>query len=432
MPSKVIFAIVIGTILEYFDFLLFAHFSLIITPLFFSELDPIVASLQGISLLSIGFLMRPIGATIFGRIGDLKGRKPALSFALLCMTLPTFVISFIPDYKTIGIAAPIILILCRMVQGISLGGEYTNAGILLMELSPLNKRCFYSGILCASASVGGAIALACAFIILYSNAPSWAWRVPFFLASLLGFASYKLRMILLESPEFINFQQQEDFSIVHIQTENSSKTKSAFFITITIGALTGTLIWTSMTYTNFYLTRILEWQAIEAASMTFLFHMVYIIATPLIGILGDNIKNPQSIMLKSAVMAALLSYPLFFCLTHGYVIITQIGFGLLSSFFGACAHSTMVDLYPGYKRCQSISLGFAIGMGIGGAAPLIEIWLADTTNDYMAPAIYVSAIAVIGAIAVYLYPSSKKRENDSTLAFSEIFKPHEEKRRVNK
>ena len=428
MPSKVLLAIVIGTILEYFDFLLFAHFSLIITPLFFSELDPIVASLQGISLLSIGFLMRPIGAVIFGRIGDLKGRKPALSFALLCMTLPTFVISFIPDYKTIGIMAPIILVLCRMIQGISLGGEYTNAGVLLMELSSFKRRGFYSGILCASASVGCIIALICSFIILHFNVPQWTWRVPFFLASLLGFASYKLRIILLESPEFIKLQMHETFSKNFIPNKKVLENKIAFFITVSIGALVGGLIWTSLTYTNFYLTRILEWQATEAVFMTFLFLMVYIIATPLIGILGDYIGKAHLIMLWSAILATFISYPLLFCLTHGYVIITQIGFGLLSSFFGACTHAIMVDLYPIHKRCQSISLGFSIGMGIGGATPLIEIWLADTTNDYITPAIYISALAVIGSIAVYLYPSNRKKEEDKIpQVFNETIEKHEKK-----
>ncbi|MBY0280948.1 MAG: MFS transporter [Alphaproteobacteria bacterium] len=411
MPSKTLLAIVAGTILEYFDFLLFAHFGLIITPLFFCELDPIVATLQGITLLAIGFFMRPIGAVIFGRIGDLKGRKPALVFALLCITLPTFVISLLPGYKTIGITAPFILILCRMIQGISLGGEYTNAGILLMELSSFKKRGFYSGVLCASASVGCTIALICSYIVLRFEMFVWAWRIPFLLASLLGLASYKLRVMLLESPEFISSQKNNTPSETPVQTEKISENKIAFFITISIGAFVGALIWTPMAYTNFYLTKVLEWQATDAVFMTLLLLVTYITTTPLAGILGDHIKKVPSLMLWTALLATFLSYPLLLCLTHGYVVITQIGFGLLASFFGACVHPVMIDLYPTHKRCQSISLGFAIGMGIGGTTPLIEIFLADITNDYTSPAIYISVLAITSAIAMYLHPFVEIKNN---------------------
>ena len=420
MPPKVLLTVVIGTILEYFDFLLFAHFGLIIAPLFFDEIDPIICALYGFSLLGIGFIMRPLGAIIFGKIADSKGRIQALSFSILWVTFPTFIISFLPGYKVIGIAAPLILISCRIAQGLSLGGEYTNAGVLLMELSPPEKRGFYSGILCASASLGGLCALSCAFLILYIDVPSWAWRLPFFISALLGFVGYKLRSILFKNEEFYKLKTNNILNKNDPQQEKISNNKIAFFIIVSLGALIGVLTWTGISYTNFYLTKILEWNATEAASMTFLTMITYAGTLPLIGKLGDRIGNAQSIMLYTAILTIFSSYPLLFCLTHGLPIVTQIGFGLLASFFGASVHAIMSDLYPKPKRCQKISLGFSIGLGIGGATPTVEVWLSDSLNDFMIPAFYISLIAVIAAIATCLYPSVKKNNQSYNLSRNPI------------
>jgi MHS family proline/betaine transporter-like MFS transporter len=236
MSLKVFWAVVIGTVLEYFDFLLFAHFSLIIAPLFFPDIDPIVAAIQALGLFAAGFVMRPLGAIIFGWIGDSRGRKHALSSSVLWAALPTLIICFLPSYNSIGIMAPIILILCRMAQGFSLGGEYINAGILLMEHAPLEKRGFYSSILCASAAVGCILALACTFFILNSSMPSWAWRVPFFLGSVAGLMTYKMRKILIESPEFFVFQKQHSTNFV-FSWKQILEDKKPFLIVMSIGAL---------------------------------------------------------------------------------------------------------------------------------------------------------------------------------------------------
>lgn len=413
MPSKILLAVVIGTVLEYFDFFLFAHFSLIIAPHFFTDLDPIIASIEGLSLLSVGFIMRPLGAIFFGKIGDSKGRKPALAFAILWTSIPTFIISCLPTYHTIGIFAPIILILCRMGQGFFVGGEYTNAGIFLMEHASLEKRGFYSSILCISASLGSLIALACAFVILNCDSPSWAWRVPFFLASVCGFIGYKLRTILIESPEISNFQKNISTNTQKPTWQIMAENKKAFFVIVASGALVGTLISTPVTYTNFYLTKIREWSGGDAVYMTLFFLVIYIGILPFVGKLCDRIGKTQPIMLGATVAATLLSYPLFFCLTHGYVIITQIGFALFASFYEASIHKAMIELYPTYVRCRAISLGYTLGMSVGGASPMTEAWLTDITNNHLAPAMYVSVISIIGVIAMCLYPSARRQSQGS-------------------
>ncbi|MBY0461870.1 MAG: MFS transporter [Alphaproteobacteria bacterium] len=412
MSLKVFWAIVIGTLLEYFDFLLFAHFSLIIAPLFFPDSDPIVSAIQALGLFAVGFFMRPLGAIIFGRIGDSKGRKPALSASVLWAALPTLTICFLPTYGVIGIFAPIILILCRMAQGLSLGGEYTNAGVLLMEHTPPEKRGFYSSILSIAGTSGSTAALFCAFIILRPDMPSWAWRVPFFLGSIAGLIGYKMRKILAESPEFSVIQNRHDVPSF-FSWKQILKDKKPFLITIAIGALVGVLLWTPVTYTNFYLTKIMEWNASDSALMTFLATMTYIAVLPFAGILCDRI-GARTIMLRSALIAAFLSYPLFLCLTHGFVAITQIGFASLVGFFGAAIHHVMIDLYPVHKRCRAISLGFSLGLAIfGGTSPMIAAWLVDVTGDHTAPALYISIVSIAGALAMYSYPLFKIRDKNN-------------------
>ncbi len=419
MSFKVFWAVVIGTVLEYFDFLLFAHFSLVIAPLFFPDSDPILSAIQGLGLFAVGFFMRPLGAIIFGKIGDLRGRKPALSVSVLWAALPTFIICFLPTYNAIGIFAPIILILCRMAQGLSLGGEYTNSGVLLMEVTPLEKRGFYSSILCASASVGGIIALGCSFVILYSDSPPWAWRIPFFLGSVAGLIGYKMRKILSESPEFFALQNGQKLTS-SFSWKQILEDKKSFFITLAIGALVGVLLWTPVTYTNFYLTKIVEWNARDAVFMTFLANITYIAVLPFAGIICDRI-GARTIMLRSTLAASFLSYPLFLCLIHGYIAITQTGFASLVGFFGAAIHHVMIDLYPVQKRCQAISLGFSLGLAIfGGTAPMIAAWLVDLTGDHTAPALYISIISIVAALAMRSYPLAKRQTERFRLKASNV------------
>lgn len=405
MSFKVFWAVVVGTVLEYFDFLLFAHFSFILAPLFFPDIDPIISAIQTLGLFAVGFLMRPLGAIIFGRIGDYKGRKHALSASILCSALPTLIVCFLPSYNIIGVAAPLILIFCRMTQGLSLGGEYINAGIFLMEHTPSAKRGLYSCVLCVSATVGCILALICAFVILYFDTPLWVWRIPFFLGSVAGLISYKMRKILVESPEFLKFQKHHH--AVNFSWKQTLKDKKPFFIIIAVGALFGVLIWTPITYTNFYITRILEWRAKDAVFMTLLANMTFGITALIAGIFSNR-QKPQTIMLRTALIASLLTYPLFLCLTHGYIALTQIGFSVLAGFFTAPIHRLMLDLYPVHKRCQAISFGFSLGAAIfGGPSPMISAWLVDVTNDHSAPAIYVFITSLMAAWALYLYPSAK-------------------------
>lgn len=401
MNKKILFATVVGTALEYFDFLLCAHFSLILAPLFFPESNPIVASILTLGLFAVGFIMRPIGGIIFGTIGDRVGRKRSLSASFFWIALPTLGMCLMPTYAQIGIYAPVGLLLCRMAQGLSLGGEYNNAGIFLMEHVEDNRQGFYSSILAGSGTVGSMAALGCAYLVLHSENPEVLWRIPFFFGALMAVLGYRMRQILTETPVF-----QRTMKMAVQSDMNTWKTillkKKSFLIVISIGALTGILVWIPVTYTNFYLTKIVGWQTTEAIPITLVALVTYVATLPLMGMLGDRIGF-RMVMLLGALSTIVMAYPMFYLLTQGYVVAAQIGFTLLASTFGSVIHALMAIMYPVTQRCRAISLGFSIGISIGGASPMVSAWLVNVTGSNLAPALYMMFVACWGLWAMLAY-----------------------------
>jgi MHS family proline/betaine transporter-like MFS transporter len=401
-------AAIIGNVLEYFDFLLFAHFSFILTPLFFSNTNPTVTSIVTLGLFAVGFIVRPIGGLLFGTMGDRLGRKTSLTRSILWIALPTFCIGCMPTYETIGFFATFLVLMCRIMQGLSLGGEYANAGIFLMEHVDKNKRGFYSGLLVASGSVGSLAGLGCVYLVLRSGTIEWGWRIPFLLSSILGMCAYQLRKYLSETPEFVEFSnisQGHQNKKLSGWKEILSK-KQAFLTTIGIGALVSVLVWIPVTYTNFYLTKTLGWSATEAMPMIVLALVNFIVSAIFMGYLGDKLGFSR--MMQIAAFVTILSaYPLFYALVSGYVVFAQIGFTVLAAAFGATVHAAMVSLYPAEERCRAISVGISTGISLGGASPMIAASLVTLTGDELSPALYVIFLAMLGLVAMLYYKPYK-------------------------
>lgn len=421
MRYSIALATIAGNILEYFDFLLLAHFSGIFSKIFFPTDDAIVSSLNTLVIFAIGFVMRPLGGAIFGGLADKKGRRMGLSYSILFAALPTFAIACLPTYETVGWVAPILLILCRMGQGLSIGGECTNAGIFLMEHANIKRRCFYSSLLVASGSIGSLCGLGCAFIVVLPNMPSWAWRVPFLIGAILGLFAYQLRRIVQESPEFIHYQNRVQSNLTtdnnkNINGDNRSNTNNSsssirfpftysqgLIMTIILGAMVGVSVWIPITYTNFYLTKLAGYGATYGIQYTLVAIVSYILLLPIFGFLADRLGARQ-VSLTFAVLLFISAYPIFNLLIKGNHFMAQVLLALLAAGFGASQHAIMLSLYPVQKRCQGAAIGFSIGLGVfGGSSPAIAGWLTQITHNLSSPSLYIMAVSLLAVIAMFWY-----------------------------
>lgn len=417
MRYSIVLATIAGNILEYFDFLLLAHFAGIFSKIFFPTDDPIVSSLNSLVIFAIGFVMRPLGGAIFGGIADKKGRRTGLSYAVLFAALPTFAIACLPTYETAGWLATALLILCRMGQGLSIGGECTNAGIFLMEHAKENRRCFYSSLLVASGSIGSLCGLGCAFLVVLPDMPNWAWRVPFFIGSILGLFAYQLRKFVQESPEFVHYQnrismvQTNPNANANVSTNNHDISNALFpfsyrqglVMTIILGAMVGVSVWIPITYTNFYLTKIAGFNASYGIHYTLVAIVSYILLLPVFGFLADKLGARQ-VSLSFAVFLLLSAYPIFNILTTGNHFIAQVLLAMFAAGFGASQHAIMLTLYPVQRRCKGAAIGFSIGLGVfGGTAPAIAGWLTQMTHNVCSPSLYIMLVSLLAMVAMFWY-----------------------------
>ena len=404
----IILAAIVGNTLEFFDFFLFAHFGFILTPLFFLNPDPVITSIVSLGLLSVAFIMRPVGGLLFGTIGDYFGRKQSLFRSILWIALPTFCIGCMPTYQQIGLTSTFAVLICRMLQGLSAGGVYSNAGVFLMEHVDKNKRGLYSGFLAASVSIGSLMALGCVWCVMRTEHREWTWRIPFLISALLGILAYKLRKYISETPEYLRYISQRNTIYQKNQRLKVSSwneilsRKQAFLTTIGIGALVSVMFWTPVAYTNFYLVKIAEWTVEEAMPALLIALISYTIFSIIMGYVGDKIGFRK--LMRVAAMAIIVSaYPLFYALASEEIIVTQISFTVLAAAFSSAIHAVMIELYPVDERCRAISVGTSTGIALGATLPMVAAWLVNITGDTLSPALFVVLLGVFGLFSMQYY-----------------------------
>lgn len=230
---------------------------------------------------------------------------------------------------------------------------------------------------------------------------------------------YKMRQILRETPEFKAFSGK--YAYQHFAEsrcwQDIFAAKKSFLTVIGIGAMVGALVWTFSTYTSYYLTKVAGWSTTDAIPVTLVGLVGHICVLLLIGFLGDRVGF-RPIMSVAAFCTLVLAYPLFYLLTHDFAIYAQIGFALLAGAYGAAIHAVMVNLFPVAQRCRAISVGFSIGISLGGASPMIAASLVAATGNEVAPAFYIMLIALFGLWAILSrrpYESFKKERMGSAL-----------------
>ncbi|MDQ3110586.1 MAG: MHS family MFS transporter [Bacteroidota bacterium] len=313
---KVILASSAGTLIEWYDFYIFGSLSTIISERFFPKEHPTAAYLATLAIFATGFIVRPFGAIIFGRIGDRVGRKYTFLITLLLMGLSTFAIGLVPGFGRIGIAAPIIVLLLRLIQGLALGGEYGGAAIYVAEYSPPERRGFFTSFIQTTATFGLFISIA---VILATRAclkadefNSWGWRIPFLLSIVLVMVSYIIRRKLHESPEFSALKASGKTSKNPIKESFGKKENLKWVLLALFGACAGQgVVW----YTGqFYaLTFLQKTMNIEFVQSNVIIAAALILGTPLFiyfGRLSDTVGR-KKIMMTGLILAALAYYPIY-------------------------------------------------------------------------------------------------------------------------
>ncbi len=433
---KVIGASSAGTLIEWYDFYIFGSLALIIAEHFFpagSDGNSTIALLSTLATFATGFIVRPFGAVIFGRMGDLLGRKHTFLVTLVLMGAATFTIGLLPTYKEIGILAPLGLLVLRLVQGLALGGEYGGAATYVAEHSPKNQRGFYTSFIQTTATLGLFISLgvilATRTLLGESDFKMWGWRIPFLLSVVLIGLSYLLRRKLHESPVFARLKASGKTSQTPIRDSFGNPENRKIVLIALFGATAGQgVIWyTGQFYALYYLQTVLKINAITANQIIAL---ALVLGTPFFivaGWLSDKIGR-KPIMMTGHLLAIVFYFPIykgmmtlsgynaanpamplheprFFALT--LLVLAQVFFVTLV--YGPIA-AFLVELFPAKIRYTSMSLPYHIGNGVfGGLVPLIGTAAVAATGNPFAGLFYPIAIAGLTFLTAALFLREPKK-----------------------
>lgn len=401
-PSKVriAIAVAIGNFMEWFDFAVYGFFAVIIGQLFFpADTDPFVAILSSLAVFAVGFFMRPLGGFILGPIGDRYGRRTSLAISVLAMGAATTLIGLLPVYHTVGIIAPILLVLCRCIQGLSAGGEWTGSAAYLIESTPTPHRGKFGSIISATAAlatiVGSLFALFLNNTLSESDLLAWGWRIPFLLAAPLALVGLYIRMRLGETPVYKQIEAQdkvEKSPILRSLRENLRP----ILLTLAIAAVQGTGFYYLATYVVNYLTTTVGLERGAALGMSAIGLTVYLILCPLAGALSDRFGR-RRLNIIGTIGYILLPIPVFWMMSSGQAVPVVGGMILLTIIQSLVSVTTvvmLVELFPASNRSSASAIGFNLALAfIAGPAAYIGTWLAGTTGDPVSPAWYLVLLA---------------------------------------
>lgn len=413
---KVIAASSAGTMIEWYDFYIFGSLATILASQFFPAGNPTANFLKTLATFAVGFAVRPFGALVFGRIGDLVGRKFAFLVTLLIMGGSTAAIGFLPSYAKIGIAAPIILVLLRLLQGLALGGEYGGAAVYVAEHAPDGKRGFYTSFIQTTATLGLFVSL---IVILVTRHyvgeeafKEWGWRIPFLLSILLVGMSYYIRIRLKESPLFTKLKDAGTTSKAPIQESFGTWSAWKIFFLVLFGATAGqAVVWyTGQFYALFFLQTVLK---VPIATAYGIVAVALLLGAPLFivfGSLSDRIGR-KKIMMAGNLLAALSYYPIYHAmkaysdpvqpvvlmlLVFVQVIFVTMVYGPIAAF--------LVESFPARIRYTSMSLPYHFGNGwFGGFLPLIATAVVAKTGNIYAGLIYPITVALVTFVVGSIY-----------------------------
>jgi MHS family shikimate/dehydroshikimate transporter-like MFS transporter len=416
-PGTVLFASLIGTTIEFFDFYIYATAAVLVFPkLFFPAADPAAATLQSLATFAIAFFARPVGSAVFGHFGDRIGRKATLVAALLTMGLSTVAIGLLPTYATIGTLAPLLLALCRFGQGLGLGGEWGGAVLMVVENCPTHKRGFLGSMVQVGNPVGNLAAIG--MFALVSQLPeedfmSYGWRIPFLISILLVGVGLWIRMSMEETPAFRALKAKNEVAKMPI-VDIFKYHRRPFFTAV--GLKISEIAYASIAgvFIMSYATSKLGLSRGLVLNGAFIASFVALFSIPFFGWLSDKVGR-KAMFYASCLFCAAFAFPMFWLLDTRdptiviLTIVVAISFGQMVMFgIGAPWYS---ELFTAKLRYSGASLGFQVGAAIsGGLSPLIAASLMTWAGATWPVSVFLIFCACITAIATSFAPEMANKE----------------------
>jgi MFS transporter len=405
----------IGNFIEWFDYASYGYLATVIGLAFFPDADKPVQLMSTYAVFAMSFILRPIGAVVWGTWGDRWGRRWALSWSILIMSGSTFLIGLLPTYSVIGVAAAVGLLLLRMIQGFSASGEYAGAGTFLAEYAPPSRRGIYTSLVPASTACGllaGSLMVTGMFTVLSDSAVNtWGWRVPFLLAGPLGLIGRYIRVHLEDSPVY-----QEMLAEIPQEEKSAgwSEPLRLLFrdhlhdtlITFGVSCLNAVAFYMLLSYMPTYVHEELGFSQDTATLATSVMLLVYIASIFFMGHMSDSFGR-RRMLIAACIAFIVLTIPLFIVMTKAtgmlaVVILCQIAFAIILTANDGTLATFLAESFPTNVRYSGFALSFnGANALLGGTTPFIVTWLIKVTGSPLAPAVYLTVIALIAMVAIF-------------------------------
>lgn len=393
------FIAMLGTVLEWAEYTCYGYLAFQISELFFPPGNPGINLLKTYGIFAVGYIIRPFGAIVFGHIGDCYGRKIALVGSVFLMGFATLFIGCMPDYQSIGILAPIGLLMCRILQGLAISGEYNGAGIFLIENMHKDRPCFAGACISASACAGMVIGGLAAYFVSLPGSPVWAWRIPFMLGGLSCFISSYARKHITETPEFLKAKAQQK-TLPFIEVLKYYKI-SCLNVAI-IAAFMGIFVYIGNIYIVTFFKDVVGLPAHHATFFAIVGEMGAALLIPIMGHIADIHKNPAQ-HFKVGLLITIIGAPLIFMLSYTgnyfYITIAMMLFAATNSIVSGPVLKLAYDQFPAEIRYTGISVAWSASVAIfGGTSPMVAHYLEQTLNWWLAPSLYISIAAGVALL----------------------------------
>jgi MFS transporter, MHS family, proline/betaine transporter len=396
----------IGNFVEWYDYSVYGFFATIIASQFFPSDDRVASLLATFAVFAVAFFMRPVGAFVFGHYGDTIGRRNTLAAAIILMGIATLMIGVLPSYAQIGVLAPILLVIARLLQGFSAGGEWSGSAAFMVEYAPENKRGLYGSwqqvSIVAGLLVGSGMGGLLGTVLSEDALNAWGWRIPFILGMVVALVGLYLRLRIEDTPAFRIIEVKEEVTEAPVKESFTAHWRES------LTAIGFTLAWTVayyilLTYMPTYVSETLGIPLTQALLSNAIGLVALMALIPFTAVLSDRIGR-KPLLIASSALIALLTYPLFLLASTQvlvFIVLAQVLFGVIISLFSGPGPAALVEMFPTNVRYSALGVSYNIAVAaFGGTAPFLATYLISLTGSNFSPGFYLIAAAVVTLIVV--------------------------------